>query len=71
MDAGGCPLQRRARKSGGGKNLRLLGHPQYGRERFRAVDRQRPGALPIAARRGADRTRRPRTTLRDLIISGS
>jgi hypothetical protein len=47
MDAGGRPLQCGAGQSGGGKDLRLLGHPQHGRERFRTVDGQRPRALPV------------------------
>jgi hypothetical protein len=29
VDAGGGALQRRTRQSGGGKNLRLLGHPPF------------------------------------------
>ena len=47
VDAGRGALQCRARQSGGGKDLRLLGHPQHGRKRFRAVDGQRAGALPV------------------------
>ena len=53
VDAGRRPLQRRARQSGGGKDLRLLGHPQHGRERFRQLD----GATP-----GRSANRRPVTT---------
>ena len=58
-------------QSGGGKNLCLLGHPQHDRERLRRMDGQRPRALPVAARRGGDRTRPPRTKLRGAMISSS
>jgi soluble lytic murein transglycosylase-like protein len=36
------------RQPGGGAHLRLRRHPQHGRERLRPMDRQRPGALPVA-----------------------
>jgi hypothetical protein len=47
LDTGRGPLQCRAGQSGGGKNLRMLGHPQHGRERLRTMDGERPRALPI------------------------
>jgi len=50
VDAGGGSLQRRPRQSGSGKNLRLLGHPQHDRERFRAMDGERARALSLGAR---------------------
>ena len=51
VDAGRGPLQRRARQPCTGKNLRLLSHPQHGRERFWTVDGQRPRALPVVRSR--------------------
>ncbi len=47
MDARRGALQCRARQSGGGEDLCLLGHPQHGRERLRTMDGQRSGALPV------------------------
>ena len=47
VDAGRRPLQFRARQSGGGENLCLLGDPQHDRERLRGLDGERPRALPV------------------------
>jgi hypothetical protein len=59
-------------QSGGGKNLRLLSHPQHGRKWFRAMDGQRPRALAVGGCKRAEWTQPHKVTrLNDFKILGA